>query len=153
MAANRQTVVAAVSKTSFASSTSAQSVIESATSPVSSSGVSSDGETVEPRSSLNTLLEAINPSELDLEPISFIISRVDIGTGVARNLSAIPIIMSASAQLTAPHEKIVVKRKKNFSKIAKTIILATKNIRKKTNNGTKSTAELATTTSINIAIF
>jgi hypothetical protein len=98
-------------------------------------------------SSYNSLLEAVDASasngELNLDPISFIISKVDMLAN-PQNQSTIPIIMPASAQLTEPEEeKVVSKRKKNFSKLVKTIMLATKNLHKK--NGSLSKDEITTT--------
>jgi hypothetical protein len=102
----------------------------------------------------NSLLEVADASGAgnDLGPISFIISKVDMDDMTAKNLSTIPIIMPALAQLNEPEEdKVLSKRKKNFSKLAKTIILASKNLRKKMGEAKIETTspaeeEVATTT-------
>lgn len=117
----------------------------------------------EPRSTYNTFLEAVEAnSKLEIEPISFIISRVDmlnddamVQTSRNSNLT-IPIIVPAGAQLAEPQEKILVKRKKNFSRLAKTIMLATRKWRKKNNVSASDddedlmkTTEIITTTTCN----
>jgi hypothetical protein len=142
--------------------------------PPSSNKLEIQFDNTERLSSYNSMLEAVDTAsgggaDLDLGPISFIISKADMGSGgsaaavnAANNYSTVPIIMPAAAQLTEPEdEKVIVsKRKKNFSKLAKTIMLATKNLLKK-KNGTNaeeegdaeavvSTTEPPTTTTVTV---
>ena len=124
------------------------SSVDQTTLDASSLSTTSESQVTETRStaSFNSFLDAID-EEAQSEPISFIISKVDIGTiasNHARNVS-IPIIMPAAAQLTLPHEIPNMKRKKNLSKIAKSIIIASKNIESKKNN-TNLTTETTTAT-------